>query len=84
MAHSIKYIGSTRKDIDSLPQALHERVVKKIEKLAVNPRPDGCKKLKGRDAYRIRVGEYRIVYEVRDDILFIYVVRVAHRSKVYE
>ncbi len=54
MVHSIKYIGSTRKDIDSLPQAVHERVVKKIEKLAVNPRPDGCKKLKGRDAYRIR------------------------------
>jgi mRNA interferase RelE/StbE len=55
-----------------------------IDKLPDNPRPSGCRKLKGADVYRIRVGDYRVVYEIHDDVLIVLVVRVAHRSEVYK
>ena len=52
--------------------------------MADNPRPQGSKKLGGEDGlYRIRVGDYRIVYAIRDDILVVLVVRIGHRSEVY-
>lgn len=54
-----------------------------IASLADNPRPYGYKKLKGEDAYRIRVGEYRIIYEIDDDIIVVTVVSVGHRKEVY-
>jgi mRNA interferase RelE/StbE len=55
-----------------------------IGQLADNPRPVGCKKLKGMSAWRIRVGDYRVVYEIHDDVLVVLVVRVAHRREVYK
>jgi mRNA interferase RelE/StbE len=55
-----------------------------IAELANNPRPYGYKKLKGEDAYRIRVGDYRIIYEINDDIILIIVVSVGHRKDVYK
>jgi len=55
-----------------------------IETLETIPRPSGCKKLKGeKDIYRIRSGNYRIVYSVHDDILMILIVKVGHRSQIY-
>jgi mRNA interferase RelE/StbE len=51
--------------------------------LACDPRPEGCKLLKVEKRYRIRVGDYRIVYEIRDEVLLVLVVRIAHRSDVY-
>lgn len=55
-----------------------------IENLAENPRPKGYKKLKGRTGYRIRVGNYRIIYEIFDDILLIDVIDLGHRKDIYE
>lgn len=52
--------------------------------LAVDPRPNGCKKLKGRDAYLIRIANYRAIYEINDEILLVDVVDVGHRKDVYE
>jgi len=55
-----------------------------IDGLATNPRPPGAKKLKGvAEAWRIRIGDFRIVYEIRDRILLVLVVRVAHRREAY-
>ena len=54
------------------------------ENLAENPRPKGYKKLKGRTGYRIRVGNYRIIYEIFDDILLIDVIDLGHRKDIYE
>ena len=51
--------------------------------LTDNPRPLGCKKLKGQDEYRIRVGNYRVIYEIHYEALIVLVVRVAHRKEVY-
>ncbi len=52
--------------------------------LAFDPRPSGCKKLKGRNAYRIRIGDYRAIYDIIDNKLIITVINVAHRKDVYE
>lgn len=54
-----------------------------IEQLADNPRPHGYKKLKGEDAYRIRVGDYRIIYEIDDEKITVIVVSAGHRKSVY-
>lgn len=55
-----------------------------IAGLADNPRPYGYKKLKGEEAYRIRVGKYRIIYEINDDIIIVTVVSVGHRKDIYK
>lgn len=60
-----------------------QRVVARIEALASDPRPPGCTKLSGREAYRIRQGAYRIVYTIADDVLTVEVVAVGHRRDVY-
>ena len=52
--------------------------------LAGDPRPNGCRKLSGSEEYRIRVGDYRVLYEIEDAVLRILVVRVGHRRDVYE
>jgi mRNA interferase RelE/StbE len=54
-----------------------------IKDLAQTPRPQGYKKLKGRSGYRIRVGDYRVIYEIEDEILIIQVVDVGHRKDIY-
>ncbi len=74
---------SAEKEIGKLPEAVRRRVVKTIASLADAPRPHGSQKLAGDDKYRIREGDYRIVYTVADEIVTVTVVRVAHRSDVY-
>jgi mRNA interferase RelE/StbE len=60
-----------------------QRIVRAISSLAQDPRPPGCRKLSGKDKYRIRTGQHRILYEIRDDILIVTVVTVGHRREVY-
>jgi len=72
------------KALAALPRGEQQRVRAAIDLLADNPRPPGCTKLTGEDhAYRVRVGVYRIVYEVLEDRLVVHVVRVGHRRDVY-
>jgi len=74
---------SAEKEIERLPRTVRVRVVEKILALAGNPRPHGSQKLTAEDKYRIRQGDYRIVYTIQDDILTVTVVRAAHRGDVY-
>ena len=60
------------------------QIKKAILNLGNNPRPSGFKKLKGRDAYRIRVADYRIIYEILDEILLIDVIDLGHRKNIYK
>ena len=73
------------REIRKLDEAARKVIIAEIELLADNPRPDGCKELKGEvDLYRIRVfGNYRVVYEIQDRKLIVTVVKVAHRRNVY-
>lgn len=68
------------KQLNKLPQDISEELITIIQLLAGNPRPQGCKKLKGRKGYRIRKGNYRIIYDIHDKILLIDVIAVGHRK----
>lgn len=82
--YKITFKKSVSKDLRSIPKADVKRILKKIDSLADDPRFEGCIKLSVQERYRVRQGLYRIVYEIRDDVLVVRVVKVAHRSNVYK
>lgn len=84
MTYTIEIKPSATKQIKKLSQDLQEQIALTINNLAINPRPDGVKKLKNLDSYRVRVGDYRIIYKIQDNVLLIIVVRVGHRKDVYK
>ena len=73
------------KDLQKIPAKDRKQIRDKVLSLSDNPRPDGCKKLKmsKNSLYRIRCGDYRIVYTIQDDVLLVLVVEVGHRSNIY-
>ena len=81
--YRIQFKKSVARDLRNFHNKDVKKILAKIEALAEDPRPPGVKKLSGRDYYRVRQGMYRIVYEIADDLLIVYVIRVAHRSSVY-
>lgn len=75
---------SAEKTLKKLPKKDITRIVTTIEKLAIDPRPQGCRKLSGEtDTYRVRVGVYRVIYEIEERILRILVLKIGHRKDVY-
>jgi len=66
-----------------LPKSIRERIGTSIDRLSSEPRPQGAIKLAGRDDFRIRVGDHRIVYAIDDKRRFVIVARIAHRREVY-
>jgi mRNA interferase RelE/StbE len=83
--YQIKILPTAEKELASLPKAIRIRIGKKIDSLQTNPTPQGVKLLKGkeREAYRVRVGDYRILYQIKKDILTVLVIRIGHRREVY-
>jgi len=75
---------SAAKEIEALPQKDRLRVIERILLLAEDPRPPGSKKLSRQEKYRIRQGNYRILYQIVDDELLVIVVKIGHRRDVYE
>ena len=80
----IRFLPSVRKDLRGIPKPTVKRILLAIDRLATTPRPPECKKLTGRDLFRIRVGVYRVVYEIRGDELVVIVVKVGHRREMYD
>jgi len=74
---------SAAKEIEALPEKDRRRVVSRIAALADEPRPSGAQRLSGAEQYRLRQGDYRILYEIEDWVLLVTVVRVGHRREVY-
>ena len=75
---------TAEKDLSRLSSEIYDRVIAAIQALANNPRPPGCRKLAGsKHDWRIRVGDYRVVYEIADAIRVVRVNRVRHRREVY-
>jgi mRNA interferase RelE/StbE len=75
---------AAEKDLARLSSEIHDRVIAAIQALTPNPRPSGCRKLAGsKNDWRIRVGDYRVIYEIADEICVVRVNRVRHRREVY-
>jgi len=85
LRYSIDIKRSAQKELDALDDTLFKRIDAKILSLAANPRSVGCKKLKGyKDHWRIRVGDYRVIYILDDAAKTVTITHVAHRREVYE
>lgn len=84
MKYTVRLDPRARKALDRLPDEVHGRVMRKLDALEENPRLMGVEKLAGpEDLYRVRVGDWRIVYAIRDRELVVIVVRIGHRREVY-
>jgi len=84
-SYHVALTASAARELHGLPSAVVARIVPRLDHLAASPRPPGCKKLKGGDKeWRIRVGDYRIVYEIDDPAKTVDVTRIAHQREVYE
>ena len=83
-SYRIEIKRSAAKELERLPENDRGRIVERIRSLAETPRPAGAKKLSGDEKYRIRQGDYRILYQIHDDVVTVVVVKVGHRRDVYK
>ena len=84
MTYEVRFKKSSRKELESLDNEAQRRVISAIESLALNPMPQGVSKLKAPvPLWRIRVGSFRVLYEIQNNSLIVYVIKIAHRKDVY-
>jgi mRNA interferase RelE/StbE len=83
MRYQVIIPKSVRKELDRLNEDVARKILVRLMALETNPRPADVKKLKGRDAWRIRVGDYRVIYEIHDRVLQILVITLGHRREIY-
>jgi mRNA interferase RelE/StbE len=84
MAYKIEFTAAAKRQFDKLPDASRRRLAEVVDRLSENPRPSGMAKLSGEDGlYRVRSGDYRIVYRIQDNRLLVLVVKIGHRREVY-
>jgi mRNA interferase RelE/StbE len=85
VSYDVELTSSAERELKKLSAQLIARIVPRLENFASNPRPSGCKKLRGGDdEWRVRVGDYRVVYTIDDAKLLVEVTRIRHRREVYE
>ena len=83
MSYEVRIISSAEKEMNRLPSIVHTRLSKRILSLESNPRPRGVRKLGGREEYRLRVGDYRILYIIDERNHIVIILSVGHRHEVY-
>jgi mRNA interferase RelE/StbE len=83
MKYKIVIAEPAIKALGKLPGKFRRQISEKIDALADNPRPAGTEKLAGVDLYRIRSGDSRVIYKIKDDVLIVLVVRIGHRKDIY-
>ncbi|MEK7996934.1 MAG: type II toxin-antitoxin system RelE/ParE family toxin [Planctomycetota bacterium] len=81
--YSITIKKSAVRELENIPQKDLQRVIKRIRSLAKDPRPHGSQKLSGNEQYRVRQGDYRIVYSVEDKDSLVEIVKIGHRREIY-
>ena len=84
MSYNVNLTKQAIKALKKIDEPYYSSIKKSIYSLADNPRPTGYKKLKGRDGYRIRVADYRIIYDIFDNVLLVDVIDLGHRKDIYE
>ena len=83
MTYQVIIKRSAEKELDALQENVRERLLKRLRALEGNPRPVGSKKLQGQESYRLRAGDYRVLYLVDDKTRIVVVLAVGHRREVY-
>ncbi|MCK4763017.1 MAG: type II toxin-antitoxin system RelE/ParE family toxin [Candidatus Aminicenantes bacterium] len=84
MTYKIEILPSAKRSLVALPKKIQKQIDRGILSLSENARPQGVKKLKKTgDLYRIRSGDYRVIYQIKDDILTILIIRIGHRKDIY-
>jgi mRNA interferase RelE/StbE len=83
MRYQVILPKSVQKELDRLPDEIENRILARLADLETNPRPTDTKKLKGRNAWRIRIGDYRVIYEIYDRDLRVILIAVGHRREIY-
>jgi mRNA interferase RelE/StbE len=83
MSYEITISRVAQKELAALDRQVYERVKVAVLALADDPRPTGCLKLSGREGWRIRVGNYRVIYEIDDTVRIVSIVHVGHRGRIY-
>jgi mRNA interferase RelE/StbE len=83
MGYDLRILRRAQKELAQLPREAYSQVSDAIRALAQDPRPPGCLKLRGRDGWRLRVGDYRVIYEIDDRQRSVTVLHVGHRRDVY-
>ncbi len=83
MPYSVSLKRSAEKELSRLPSEIHDRIIEKLITLQDNPRPQGASKLRGQEGYRLRIGDYRVLYVINDPDQHIVIYSVAHRREVY-
>ncbi|HEV2613586.1 MAG TPA: type II toxin-antitoxin system RelE/ParE family toxin [Gammaproteobacteria bacterium] len=81
--YQINIEKTAAKSLQKIPKSDQAKIINAIQPLAHNPRPSGCKKLVGRDGWRIRIGNYRVIYEINDGQLRILIIEIGHRKEIY-
>jgi mRNA interferase RelE/StbE len=85
VSYEVNFSKRAKKQFNKLPLDVQERIQTKINDLTIEPRPNGVKKLQGDDnSYRVRVGDYRVIYEVDDDVLIVTVIKIGNRGEIYK
>lgn len=83
MIYRVAIVSSAEKEFRGLPKAIQKRIEAKLLVLESNPRPSGCVKLRNTERYRIRLGDYRVIYSIRDSTREIVVISIGHRREIY-
>lgn len=84
MLYSLDFSKQALKELAKINDPFYSNIKQAIFNLTQNPRPNGYKKLKGRDGYRIRIGNYRVIYDIFDNTLIVDIITLGHRKDIYE
>lgn len=84
MNYALRVHNAAKRDLDRLNDKTYRRISEKIASLQVNPRPYGCEKLQGRESYRTRVGDFRVIYEIYDKEKIVEILSVLNRKEAYK
>ncbi len=82
--YKVNFAKSVKKDFKKIPKLEVAKILDAIDELAKNPRSSKSKKLKGEKLYRLRVGNYRVIYDIQDEKLLVFIVKLGHRSDIYK
>jgi mRNA interferase RelE/StbE len=81
--YTVTLSKTVRKQLDLLPERDFKTIIETLQSLAREPRPAGCLKLRGRHGFRVRCGNYRIIYEIHDSLLVVLILAIGHRKDIY-